>query len=116
MLEEAPGASSAELARRSFVTAQTMNGVVGGLARSGLVERHDHPEHGRILATVLTEEGRSLLARAHGRVRVIEDRMLGDLRQGEGGVLLDLLRRCTLALEREEPVPVTERDDGATTV
>ena len=103
VLEEAPRVSSAELARRSFVTAQTMGGVVGGLERAGLLERRPHPEHGRILETVLTAKGRRLTTDAHRRVREVEDRMLGDLGPEERRELLGLLRHCTAALEREDP-------------
>ena len=102
VLEEAPGVSSAELARRSFVTAQTMGGVLGGLERAGLVERRAHPEHGRILETALTAGGRSLVAEAHERVGAIEERMLAELKPEERDVLLDLLHRSALALERTE--------------
>ena len=102
VLEEAPGVSAAELARRSFVTAQTMGGVLGGLERAGLVERRARPEHGRILETALTSGGRSLVAEAHERVGAIEERMLADLGPEERDVLLDLLRRSALALERRE--------------
>lgn len=101
-LEEAPGASSAELARRSFVTAQTMNAIVAHLERAGLIERHAHPQHGRILSATLTGEGQALAARAHRRVRTIEARMVAPLAPAERHQLGDLLRRSTAALERTE--------------
>jgi DNA-binding MarR family transcriptional regulator len=102
VLEGAPGVSSAELARRSFVTAQTMGGVLGSLERAGSIERRARPEHGRILETVLTAEGGALVADAHRRVRAIEEHMLGHLGAEERQELLELLRRCTTALERED--------------
>ena len=98
-LEDDPGLSSAELARRSFVTAQTMHGLVGGLERAGLVERRAHPAHGRILETTLTEEGLRRLGEAHRRVRAIEARMARGLSKQERAQLFGLLRRCALALE-----------------
>ena len=101
VLEQSPRVSSAELARRSFVTAQTMGGVLAGLEREGLVERRAHPQHGRILETGLTEAGRSLVAEAHLRVSAIEELMLDDLGAEERGQMLDLLRRCSASLERE---------------
>lgn len=113
VLEEAPRVSSAELARRSFVTAQTMGGVVSGLERAGFVERRRHRGHGRILETALTEAGRSLVADAHRRVRAIEERMLGGLRPEERRALLELLRRCTAALEREAAPAAPSRNDIA---
>lgn len=98
-LEEEPGLSSAELARRSFVTAQTMHGLVGGLERADLVERRAHPTHGRVLETTLTEEGLRLLAEAHARVQAVEAQMADGLRDEERAQLLELLRRCRAALE-----------------
>lgn len=64
-LEAEPGASNARLARRAFVTPQTMQALLVKLEQSGLIERRPDPEHGRILRTELTEKGRSSLARAH---------------------------------------------------
>ena len=46
-LDQTPGISSAELARRSFVTPQTMNELVLDLEASGLVTREPHPDHGK---------------------------------------------------------------------
>ncbi|CAN5354996.1 MarR family transcriptional regulator [soil metagenome] len=101
-IEQAPGASSAELARRSFVTAQTMNRIVGNLEAAGLLHRRPHPVHGRILEAMLTEQGRALVAVAHLRVRAVEDRMLSGLGPDEQRRLLDMLRRCAGALGSPE--------------
>ncbi len=99
MLEEEPGASSAELARRSFVSAQTMGGVVANLERAGLVERRAHRTHGRILETSPTPSGRRLLADAHRRVWEVEERMTSGLDADERRRLLGLLRRCAEAID-----------------
>ena len=99
VLDEMPGVSSAELARRSFVTPQTMGGIVAGLESAGLLERHARPGHGRILDAALTEAGRSVVAEAHRRVRAIEAQMLRDLGRAEARSLLELLRRSAAALE-----------------
>jgi DNA-binding MarR family transcriptional regulator len=64
-LEDEPGASNARLARRAFVTPQTMQAMLVKLEQSGLIERRPHTEHGRIQQTELTEKGFSLLAQAH---------------------------------------------------
>src|ERR1700752_2446984 len=50
--------SGAELARRCFVTAQTMNAILVGLERARLVERAPHAEHGRVIQARLTTPGR----------------------------------------------------------
>jgi DNA-binding MarR family transcriptional regulator len=87
------------LARHSFVTPQTMNGIVTNLETAGLVVRRSHPEHGRVLQACLSEEGVGLVVRAHRVVEAIEERMLSDLGKEERRWLLDALRKCTDSLE-----------------
>jgi DNA-binding MarR family transcriptional regulator len=58
LLQERPGLSSAQLARRSFLSAQTMNAMIRNLERLGLVERQQHPENARIALTRLTDTGK----------------------------------------------------------
>lgn len=99
VLDEDPGLSGAELARRSFVTPQTMNAIVTKLESAGMIERRPHPEHGRVLQAYLTEKGESLYAGARDRVVGVEERMLEGLAQEERGRLLEMLRRCTSTLE-----------------
>ena len=72
VLARIPGSSNADLARASNTTPQAMNGVIATLEREGLVERHPHPTHGRILQVELTEEGRRRLEAAHPAVRELE--------------------------------------------
>lgn len=94
------GLSGALLARRCFVTPQTMNGILVNLEKAGLLERRAHPGHGRVLQAYLTREGERMLLRAHALVEAIEGRMLGDLTEGERARLLAVLRGCADALER----------------
>jgi len=98
-LEAAPGLSGAELARRSFVTPQTMNVILANLEAAGLVVRRPHPEHGRVLKTYLTEMGEESVTRAHGLVEAVERRMLDRLSQDDRRRLLEALRGCADALE-----------------
>ncbi len=99
-LEAAPGLSGAKLARRSFVTPQTMNVILANLEAAGLVVRRPHPEHGRVLQAYLTEVGEESLAGAHGLVEAVERRMLDGLSQDERRRLLEALHSCANALER----------------
>jgi DNA-binding MarR family transcriptional regulator len=69
--------SNAELARRSFVTAQTMHRVVALLERSGWVTRKAHPRHGRIQDVILTRKGKLAVAKAHKVVGGIEAASFG---------------------------------------
>src|ERR1700688_4162060 len=55
------GASNAELARRAFVTPQTMQAILVALERSGFIARTPHPDHGRVQTTDLTALGRGAL-------------------------------------------------------
>ena len=99
-VSEQPGLSGAALARRCFVTPQTMTGIVGNLAAAGLIVRAPDPEHGRIIQTRLTPNGAEVLMRAHQAVHVIEERMVGDLDRAEREALADLLAQCADALEQ----------------
>src|SRR2546430_2924114 len=56
-LEREHGLSGAELARRCFVTPQTMNEMLGHLEAAGWVERR-RGEDARVLRTYLTPTGR----------------------------------------------------------
>jgi DNA-binding MarR family transcriptional regulator len=69
------GASNAALARRAFVTAQTMQAILVTLERAGLIARTPHPEHGRVQMTELTARGRRALKAASGIVADAEERL-----------------------------------------
>ena len=98
VLGEEAGLSGAALARRCFVTPQTMNLILVKLENAGLVERRPHPEHGRVLRAYLTRRGEELVARAHALVEVIEERMLAGLGREERLRLLEALRGCADSL------------------
>ena len=93
-LELNPGASNADLARSSFITAQTMHGIVSNLEKRGLVQRKGDTSHGRILCTELTQQGRKAVTQGHEMIRAVESRMLATV-SGEHKVLLEkLLLEC----------------------
>ena len=78
-LDEFPGLSNADLARRSFVTPQTMNLIVRALEEHGLIAREPNETHGRKQDIRLTERGQKLLKRAHQAVGGIETGLFGCL-------------------------------------
>jgi DNA-binding MarR family transcriptional regulator len=93
-LAEEPGLSNADLARRAFVTPQTMNQVLRELESRGWVSRHPHPGHGRILQAKLTADGGRVLDGCHQAVNRVEGRMLAGLGPEECRQLVAALRSC----------------------
>jgi DNA-binding MarR family transcriptional regulator len=83
MVNAYDGLSSADVARLSMLTPQTVNVIVQNLERDGLIERTPDPVHGRILRLALSDEAVPLLKRCRGRVNRIEARMLAGLSTAE---------------------------------
>lgn len=79
ILEHRPGLSNAQLARRSYITAQAMHQVVNSLEERGLIQRRVSPDHGRIQLTELTDEGLALLKACDEEVTRLEERIFGGL-------------------------------------
>src|SRR5271170_5716887 len=87
LLAETPGLPNAELARKAFVTPQSMNEVLKQLEASGLVERDQSPTNARILNAQLTRAGRKTWQSVDVGVRELEERRLRGLTQDEVRVL-----------------------------
>ncbi|MFE0254120.1 MarR family winged helix-turn-helix transcriptional regulator [Streptomyces sp. NPDC059010] len=79
VLQRHDGLSAAQLARDSFVTAQSIADLVRSLETRGLVRRERNPRNRRELLILLTGTGRELLDRHEGAVRELEERMVRDL-------------------------------------
>lgn len=73
------GLSSSGLARRAFVSRQSMNLVLRRLQERGLLERPDQPPRGRALPTELTSDGRAILREASVAVRAVEKALFAPL-------------------------------------
>ncbi|MVA25700.1 MarR family transcriptional regulator [Agrobacterium vitis] len=91
MLAAYPGHSSADMARLSLLTPQTMTVIVANLMKAGLVERRPHPIHGRIQQLDLTEIGHHRLNEAKKRVYALENELITGLSQNDETVI-----RCWL--------------------
>ena len=98
VLERHPDLSSAQLARNSFVTAQSMADMVTALRDRGLIERHRDPVDRRRLVLALTAEGRRLLRRYRGKVGALEAKMLSGLTEAEAEQLRESLISCRTTL------------------
>jgi DNA-binding MarR family transcriptional regulator len=103
VLERHPDLTSAQLARNSFVTAQTMADMVVILGARGLVERHRDPDDRRRLVLALTSRGQRLLDRYRADVAELEAEMLAGLTARQAQQLRSSLSTCRAALAEHPP-------------
>jgi DNA-binding MarR family transcriptional regulator len=92
-LSNEPGLSGAELARRLLISPQGVQLAITALERRGLVERKQDPQHGRILQTYLTEQGRAVVSAVLADALAAHERVFGVLDPDEQQLLHDLLAR-----------------------
>lgn len=100
VLARRPGITSSELARRSFVRAQTMAVTMDPLLDAGFVRRESDPQHRRRILLYLTESGAEAIGRLSPQVEALEELMLSDLNEAEREQFGDYLRRARNALDR----------------
>jgi DNA-binding MarR family transcriptional regulator len=93
-----PGLSNAQLARRAFVRPQSMMQVVSKLEGAGLIERRPDANHGRILRTEITDQGREVLAACDRSVTQMEKSMLAGLSAPQRAAFRDALLDCVRRL------------------
>jgi DNA-binding MarR family transcriptional regulator len=104
------GLSSAELARRSFVTAQAMNQLVVVLEERGLIVREPDPAHRKILRAYLTPAGNRLLNQCDEVIDEAEREMVKDLSARQLTTLVQALTLCSAALDGMHHARDTEQD------
>jgi DNA-binding MarR family transcriptional regulator len=97
-LDDHPGASSAELARITFVTRQSLRDVLGGLRSAGLVTVAEQATTGRARPVALTASGRTKLHVADELVAEAEMRMLDGMSGADQRRLAALLLTCVANL------------------
>jgi DNA-binding MarR family transcriptional regulator len=97
-LDEEPGLSNADLARRAFVTPQSMYAVLQELEKLQLVVRSPHPQHQRVLQAALTGAGQRTLASAAAAVDAVEEQMLSKLTGPARSKLASALSSCISSL------------------
>ena len=94
VLRAGKGLSNAQLARRSYVTPQSMIEMLGTLESKGLIQRSPAPDHGRILRTELTAKGRRLLSRCDEEIDRLEAKMTRELTPAQLAAFERSLRSC----------------------
>jgi DNA-binding MarR family transcriptional regulator len=101
VLARHPGTSSAQLARRSFVSAQAANELVTALERGGLIRRRSAREGGRALGIFLTTLGVRCLAQCDEGVDELELELFRGVAQRDEKRFREMLRsRCEAVRER----------------
>ncbi len=92
IVDQHEGISSAELSRRFFVTAQTMNEIINGLEQRDLIARKEDPANKRILRMKLTAQGRRLLKKCEDIADRIEEAAFDWIHPNENETLRQSLR------------------------
>jgi DNA-binding MarR family transcriptional regulator len=98
VLEQHDGLPAAQLARRSFVTAQSIADLVRALEQRGLIARERNTENRRELLIRLTDVGRALLAEYADDVLALERRMVSTLTERQVAQLRSALAEAWHAL------------------
>lgn len=85
--------SSADLARRTGVTPQSMSEIISVLEKKIYIVRNENPEHRRILTIQLTDAGLGMLRQCDELADKLEERLLE-------GLVLEDIERLRGALDR----------------
>jgi DNA-binding MarR family transcriptional regulator len=103
VLEREPDLTSAQLARSSFVTPQSMADTVSSLESQGVITRRRDPADRRRLVLSLTARGRRLLDRYRPKVAALDKDMLATLTARQTSDLRRYLIACRNGLAGEQP-------------
>jgi DNA-binding MarR family transcriptional regulator len=98
-LQDEPGLAGAQLARRTMISAQAMNGVLRRLEKDSLISRQQHPENRHTDSWTLTTAGSRRLLQARRVTRPLLQKMLAALSAAEQREFRRLLARCIESLE-----------------
>lgn len=101
VVNESPGITGAELARRVLVTPQTITSNVNRLQHQGLIQRSTHPVHRTLIELSLTDEGRRVFQAADAAVDSYDKRLRAALDRSELATLQELLARVRVAAEND---------------
>jgi DNA-binding MarR family transcriptional regulator len=98
-LADMPEASASDLARRCFVTRQSLQDLLTGLRSAGLVADAASAPRGRAQALALTQAGRKRLVAGDVAVDGVDAAMVADLTPTQRRQLAAMLLRCAENLE-----------------
>ena len=84
--------STSQLARRAFMTPQSMSEVIHALERKGLIKRYPDPTHRRKLPATITAKGRRVLAVCDQEVSEFEDSMLEGFSETDRAAFLEMVK------------------------
>ena len=105
VINDEPGISGAELARRCLVTPQTMTTVLGNLTLKGYIERRSVPGQGRAMETTITAAGKRILAKADKEVLAVEKTLAGTMAAKDQATFAKLLDQARAPFTKEEVAP-----------
>jgi DNA-binding MarR family transcriptional regulator len=105
------GLSTAELAKRCGVTAQSMSSALAGLCRRGLITRAPPPTHGRVVEIRVTDDGRTLAQQAQRLTAGVNARALVLVNTHDRRLLHELPLQVATGLG----LPVAHESTAATT-
>jgi DNA-binding MarR family transcriptional regulator len=106
VLERHDNMSSAQLARYSFVTSQSMADLITALGDRGLIERHRDNADRRRLVVSLTDAGRAMLDRCRDQIAELEASMLYGLSAAQRKAFRETLAACYSNLSATAPSTV----------
>jgi DNA-binding MarR family transcriptional regulator len=115
VINDEPGISGAELARRCLVTPQTMTTVLGNLTLKGYIERRSVPGQGRAMETTITTSGKRMLAKADKEVLAVEDQLAKSMAAKDQATFAKLLDQARTPFTKEEAAPKPVKRTARTT-
>jgi DNA-binding MarR family transcriptional regulator len=104
VVDDEPGLTGAELARRLGVTPQAVASLAAKLEERGQIERRQHPRHRHIQELHLTEAGQDALRAAGQVVGDIERSITRKLGDSSSATLAALLDTVTEAVNGTAPM------------
>lgn len=116
VLAEGTPVSNAQLARRTFVSAQAAHNVSNELIEAGLVERGSHPTNQRIRLVRLTEQGWALIEESYAQLKEHENMLSQKLGVEPGHSIVETIDQAARLLsggyfgdDEAEALAISER-------